>query len=92
MTVMRPTTATVTSVNSSATSVPLFAASDANGRTVYNDSSSVLYLKYGATASATDYTVQIASQGYYEFPQPVYCGEVDGIWASANGAARVTSW
>jgi hypothetical protein len=52
----------------------------------------VLYVKFGAAASTTSYTVQIAAGGYYEFPQPVYCGEVDGIWASANGAARLTSW
>lgn len=92
MSVKRLETATTASVNSSATNVTLFAAGNANARTIYNDSTAVLYVKFGTTASTTDYTVQIASQGYYEFPQPVYCGEVDGIWASANGAARVTSW
>lgn len=93
MTTQRPTTATTANVASSATSVPLFAAAgDVNARVVYNDSTAVLYLKYGATASATSYTVQIAAGGYYEFPQPTYAGQVDGIWASANGNARVTSW
>jgi hypothetical protein len=52
----------------------------------------VLYLKFGATASSSSYTVQIAAGGYFEFPVPVYAGEVDGIWASANGNARLTSW
>lgn len=93
MTVTRPTTATPANVASSATNVTLFAAGvGANGRTVYNDSTAVLYLKYGATASATSYTVQLAAGQYYEFPQPVYAGQVDGIWASANGNARLTSW
>lgn len=93
MTTQRPTTATTANVASSATNVTLFAAAgDVNGRTVYNDSTAVLYLKFGATASATSYTVQIAAGGYYEFPQPTYAGQVDGIWASANGNARVTSW
>lgn len=93
MTVTRPTTATTNNVNSSASNVTVFAAaSDTNARTIYNDSTAVLYLKFGATASTTSYTVQLAAGAYYEFPQPVYAGQVDGIWASANGAARVTSW
>lgn len=93
MTVSRPTTATLANVASSATNVNLFAAaSDINARTIYNDSTAVLYVKFGATATTTSYTVQLAAGAYYEFPQPVYAGQVDGIWASANGAARVTSW
>jgi hypothetical protein len=80
------------SVASSAASVPLFTGGPMDGRTVYNDSTSVLYLKFGAVASASDYTVQIAAGGYYEFPLPLYMGEVDGIWTSANGYARLTSW
>lgn len=93
MTVSRPTTAVCANVSSSATNVTVFAASgDANARTVYNDSTAVLYLKFGVTASTTSHTVQLAAGAYYEFPQPVYAGQVDGIWASANGSARVTSW
>lgn len=92
MTVLRPQTATTTNVASSASNVTLFTAGASSGRTVFNDSTAVLYLKFGATATTTSYTVQIAANGYYEFPQPTYNGQVDGIWASANGAARVTSW
>ena len=89
--------ATVTSVAASAASVEIFPAIlpstwSANGRAVFNDSTAVLYLKFGTTASETSYTVQIAAGGYYEFPQPLYAGEVDGIWASANGSARTTAW
>jgi hypothetical protein len=90
-------TAIVASVASSAASVLIFpqvfpSIGAANGRAVFNDSTAVLYLKFGATASETSYTVQIAAGGYYEFPQPLYAGEVDGIWASANGNARTTAW
>ena len=93
MTTMRPTSATLANVASSATNVTIFAAAPStNARTVWNDSTAVLYLKFGATASATSYTVQLSAGSYYEFPQPVYAGQVDGIWASANGNARVTSW
>jgi hypothetical protein len=100
-------TAVTVNVASSATSVNLFPAAGgpatagystfplpdgAVGRAVFNDSTAVLYLKYGATASTTSYTVQVQPGGYYEFPQPLYTGQVDGIWASANGSARLTSW
>lgn len=93
MTTLRPTTATLANVASSASSVTLFAAAgNTSARTIWNDSTAVLYVKFGTTASTTSYTVQIAAGGYYEFPQPVFAGRVDGIWASANGNARVTSW
>lgn len=85
--------ATLANVASSASNTNLFAATaQINARVVYNDSTAVLYLKFGATASTTSYTVQIASQGYFEFPDPLYAGQVDGIWASANGFARTTQW
>jgi hypothetical protein len=93
VTTTKPATATLANVASSASSVTLFAASsDDNARTIFNDSTAVLYVKFGTTASATSFTVQLAAGGYYEFPQPLYGGRVDGIWASANGNARVTSW
>ena len=58
---------------------------------IFNDSSSDLYLKFGAVASPTSFTVKILSGGYFEFPLPVYTGIVDGIWsADSTGAARIT--
>ena len=93
MSVISPQTATLANVASSASSVTLFAAAGAvRARAIYNDSTAVLYVKFGATASATSYTVQMAAGDYYEFPQPCYGGVVTGIWATANGNARVTSW
>lgn len=93
MSYLAPQSATLANVVSANTNTNLFTAkAGVNARTVYNDSTAVLYLKFGATATTTSYTVQIAAGGYYEFPQPVYGGNVDGIWASANGSARVTSW
>ncbi len=93
MTTTRPTTATLANVASSGSSVTLFAAaSSTSARTIWNDSTAVLYVKFGTTASTSSYTVQLAAGAYYEFPQPVFAGRVDGIWASANGNARVTSW
>lgn len=87
------TTGVVANVLSSASSVSVFPASlSYHGRTVYNDSTAILYLSLSATAaSTTSYTVQVASQGYYEVPGG-YSGAIQGIWASANGAARITWW
>lgn len=84
--------ATLANVASSATSVTLFAASGASGgRVVFNDSSAILYIKFGTTAaSTTSHTVQVAAGGYYTFPS--YSGPCTAIWASANGFARTTEW
>lgn len=85
-------TATETSVASSATNILLLASNAARkGAFIYNESTQVLYLKLGVTASLTSYTVQVGPNGFYELPNnPLFTGEIDGIWASANGNARVT--
>jgi hypothetical protein len=62
---------------------------DRRGGTVYNDSSSILYLSLGSGASPTSFTCRLRSQDYYEIPFD-FVGAVHGYWASANGAARVT--
>lgn len=90
--VKQASAATLSSVASSASNVTVI-ASNANrrGALIFNDADKVLYLKFGATASATSFTVQIAAGGYYEFPAPLYTGIVDGIWATGpTGSARVT--
>lgn len=81
-------------VAASATVVTLI-ASNANrlGATIYNDSASILYLKLGATASLTDFTVVLQALtssvgGYYEVPFG-FTGIITGIWSSASGNARV---
>lgn len=87
----RAATATLTNVSDTATSTTVLAA-NANrlGATVHNDSTASLYLKFGATASATSFTIKIEPDGYYEVPFG-YTGIIDGIWtADASGAARVT--
>lgn len=88
--IAQPATPTVATVASSATNVTLFASnSSARGRALFNESTQILYLKLGTTASATSYTVQMAANSYYEVPFG-YTGRIDGIWASANGNARTT--
>jgi hypothetical protein len=86
------TSATITSVAGSATSVSLL-ASNANRilATIYNESSSRLYIACAATASATAYTVQIFPNSYWELPAS-YTGAISGIWNNAAGNARITEF
>jgi hypothetical protein len=87
------TTGTPTSVASSTTAATLLAANaNRRGATIYNESTAVLYLALftHTSVSTTVYTLQIAAGGYYELPQPVVLGEVSGVWAAANGSARIT--
>lgn len=76
-------------VAASVTNVTLLATNvNRIGATIYNDSTSILYVKLGATASTTSYTLQMGSKTYYEAPYG-YTGQIDGIWVAANGSARV---
>jgi hypothetical protein len=55
---------------------------------VYNDSSALLYIKLGANASFADFTVRLLPYCYYECPYS-FTGEIDAIWNSTGGFARV---
>ncbi len=84
--------ATVTSVASATSNTVLLASKERLGVTIFNDSTAILYIKLGTTASTTSYTVQVASKGYYELPSPVYTGIISGIWAAVNGSALITEF
>jgi len=88
----KPGTSSVTSVAASTSSVTLIASNTARrGATVYNDSATAnLYIKLGATASTTSFTAKVGPDSYFELPQAVYTGVVDGIWDAAVGNARIT--
>jgi hypothetical protein len=89
---LKSSTGSPASVASSAASVTVLAANAARlGATVFNESTQILYLllQTGGTASLTTYTLQMAGGGYYEVPFQ-YNGALIGIWAAANGFARVT--
>jgi len=88
-----PTAATsnVTSkARSNASQTFLVLNASRKGATIYNDSGALLYIKFGAVATSSDFTVRLASQSYYEVPFS-YTGRIDGIWASAGaGNALIT--
>ncbi len=83
-------TSAVTQVGDATTSTTLKALNANRIRlTITNDSSSVLYIKEGATASATSYTYRLAQ--YDAVIIDDYTGVVDGLWsADSGGFAYVT--
>jgi hypothetical protein len=89
-TLRKAATGTTSAVASSASSVTLLSATAGRKKfVIYNDSTQILYVKYGTTASATDFTWYVGPGMTLE--DELYTGRVDGIWASANGNARCTS-
>lgn len=85
-------TATLSNVSGSATSVTLLSSNASRlGASIHNDSTAILYLKLGTTASTTSFTVKMQQDDHYEVPSG-YTGRIDGIWASATGSARVSEF
>lgn len=86
----RATTPTQTSVAGATgnTNILVLNASRKGG-TIFNDSSAIMYVKLGTTASTTSYSAQLVSNAYYEIPFG-YIGNIDAVWVSATGNARIT--
>ena len=86
------TTATLTNVASSASNVTLVAANPSRrALVIMNDSTAILYVKFGETATTSSFTLKLAAGATWESPvEHIYVGIIDGIWAAANGAARIT--
>lgn len=85
------TVATVTSVASAASNKVILAANTNRKAVIFmNNSTAILYLKYGGAATTANFSIKIAAGGTYEMSQYAYLGEIDGIWAAANGAVLVT--
>lgn len=87
--VQSASTATASNVSGSATNVTLLSANAARkGGSIFNDSTALLYVKFGTTASTTSFKVILSASAYFEIPAG-YTGRIDGIWASATGTARI---
>lgn len=85
----KPSVTTTTSVAASTSNVILLSANGARlGATIYNDSMNLMYVKLGSTASISSFEIKLFPLSYYEVPYG-YTGEVNGIWSSATGFARI---
>jgi hypothetical protein len=83
-------TAALTSVAASVASVTVLALNaNRKGAMITNDSTSVVYIAFAATATATAFTAKLNAGDYYEVPFG-YTGIITGIWVTAAGSARVT--
>lgn len=88
---VQPSSAAVTSVASSATVVTILASNASRrGAFIFNNSTAILYIKFGTAASLISFTLPMAANSYYEVPSAIYTGVITGIWAAANGNAAVT--
>ena len=87
----KASTAAVTSVAKSATSVQILAANaDRLGASIHNDSNRSMYLKLGTAATSTSFTVKLDRDFHYEVPFG-YTGVLHAVWDSGgSGSARVT--
>jgi hypothetical protein len=85
--------ASTSAVAATVSSVTLFTgASNVYGRIVYNASTGACYLTFGTVSSTSAYTLQIAANTSYVFPDAVYAGAVTAIWPATNGTAYTTQW
>ena len=76
-------TTTVSSANASTTNFTLLNSTPSRqGATFFKEGSNTCYLKLGATATATSYTVKLSNNGYYELPED-YTGRVDILFSTA---------
>lgn len=83
----------IIAVPASTSSVSLLGANGARKMvTIMNDSASVLYVKFGTTASTSSFTYKVPAQQTLELPSAgvIYTGALDGIWVSAVGNAVIT--
>lgn len=88
----RPASATVTAVGQSASTVTLLSANTARkGGIIYNNAVLPLKVKFGAGASASDFSLELPARATYELSFPAYTGQITGVWAGAGGGtAQVT--
>jgi hypothetical protein len=93
-TLAQPSSAAVTAVPQTTTNGTVLLATNALrlGATIQNNiTSGFLFIKLGAGASPTDWTVKIAPGFGYELPFPAYTGQITGVWSVAGGGtAQVT--
>jgi len=86
-------TATITSVNDLDTAQTFLSAnSERKGVVIYNDSTAILFVALGATATTSAFSYRLVPTATLElFGEKNYTGLISGIWASnQSGAARIT--
>jgi len=84
--------ATVSSVSVSTSNATILSANASRlGAAIYNNATTDLLVKFGATASSSSFTVILLPKAYYEVPFK-YVGIIDAVLASGTGNALVTEF
>ena len=87
----RPANAALSTVPTTNVSAVLAAANPARRQVfITNESGKTLFVALAATATATAYTVQIASNQSWVSSLDGYTGAISGVLAGGTGNARVT--
>jgi len=91
--VAKSSTVTTSSIAASLTNIVLLNSNSIRlGATIFNDSTSgFLYINLGAASSQTDFVIKLLPLTYYELPFN-YTGEIDGVWSTAGGFARIAEF
>lgn len=88
-----PITATASAIsratNSASSQTLLSANGTRKGVFLYNDSTTNCYVKFGATASLTSFTMKLFSTDTYIMDPPTYTGIIDYICDAATGSMEV---
>jgi len=87
-----PSTASITSVAGNASNVALLASSTSRrGVIIFNDSTAILYVALTETATASNFSYRLTPYATLELlGDKNFTGDINGIWSSATGNARIT--
>ncbi len=87
----RPANSTIARVNVTTVNTTLAAANTSReGFILFNEGNATVFVKLGATATTTSYTVQLGRNSEFEAPFPVYTGIADGITSAGSADVQVT--
>lgn len=77
--------------NSLSTTQSVLVASNSNrkGLTIFNSSSSIIFIDYANTVTTSDYAFSLVSGAFYEMPMPIYTGDLHAILASGTASIEV---
>jgi len=88
---IQPTNSTVTFINASTTNqIVVNTNPDRKGVILNKQGTGIAYLKLGANASTTSYTLEMTNNTTYELPFPCYTGRIDVVFNNTAGTLRIT--
>ncbi|NJN13892.1 MAG: hypothetical protein HC836_34540 [Richelia sp. RM2_1_2] len=86
---MKSGSVAASSISANINSSPfLYSNPNRKGATIWNNSTSNLFIDFDTEATTTEYAVKIPSHGYFELPFN-YVGPIAGVWEVADGQAFI---